>query len=214
MSRHTRRLAIIPPAYARGLDSALDTFTDTDGTSLLEHKPDGGGFWIRPNGILLTTPTLDNGRVHNVNDVNGRWYAHSARPRGADYEVSADVVMRSDNNLSSAGVFARMPLNEIAQQYFARYNSNGNTWQLYKNTPTLGAALLGSFAQELTIDQAYRLTLRCQGSAISVLVDSVEVIAVTDAEISSRGRAGVRLQQAMTSTVGVHLDNFQATALD
>jgi hypothetical protein len=219
MSLLIRRDVIKPSGYPLGLDSAVDTFTDTDGASLVEHNPDGGGRWIFAinvgnsiTGGALGVAKIDGGMVHNENTANLRIFYHSSIPVDADYDVLCDVILKSDNNLASAGPVARLDhLNNSGAYYFVRYNSNGNAWQLNYQA-SAGSTLLGSVAQDLTIDQSYRCTLRCKGTTISVIVDGVEIISVTDANIVAKGRAGIRVQQAMTSTTGVHLDNWTAVA--
>jgi hypothetical protein len=91
-----------------------------------------------------------------------------------------------------------------------RYNSNGDVWQLYAQVAAVQTQLGSNVGQVLNVDQAYRCTLRCRGTTISLIVDDVEIISVTDASISAKGRAGFRIQQTMSPTTGVHLDNWTA----
>jgi len=220
MSVLTRHDLVIPSGFPLGLDSAVDTFTDADGTFVDDHFPSGGGCWkqhlISLQGTLGASNTahvvIDNNKVHQENNSNFRLYYHSAIPIDADYDVSCDIILRSDNNLASAGPVARLALLS-SDYYFVRYNSNGNVWQLFSVVANGNPqTTLGSVGQDLTIDQVYRCTLRCLGATISLIVDGIEIISVTDATISAKGRAGFRIQQLETATVGIHLDNWIAVA--
>lgn len=188
---------------------ASDDFTDTDGTLLQNHTPSGGGSWIKHGG---QDAQISGNRVIHSSGAEGNYY-HSADPTSADYIVAADVVMRSDNDSSEACVLGRQDPNAggtTETYYMARYATNGNAWQLFKRVSG-SFTLLGSFAQALTVDQAYRLELSMVGTAIKLLVDSVERVSVTDSGITAAGKAGLRTVGGSTSTTGAHLDNWEAS---
>ncbi len=63
--------------------------------------------------------------------------------------------------------------------------------------------------QVLTVDQAYALTLSMVGTTINLIVDGAVTITQTDSAITAAGRAGMRPNNAATSTTGVHLDNWR-----
>lgn len=219
MSRHTRRLAITPPAYARGLDSAIDTFTDTDGVLITEHKTDLGGIWIsHKDSPSFAGAVIDSNRCRQL-VISGisttRILSHSSIPKHADYEVACDIRRRTDDNTSQVGVLARMNPS-LLQYYWANYHSLGDTWRLhFQGSPSyFNTDLAPAVPQVLVADQVYRLTLSVRGSLIRVLVDGVEIMSVVHEDpIITAGRAGMRLSGAATLTTGVHLDNWQATAL-
>lgn len=213
MGRMSRHEIVLPSGLQIGLASAVDTFTDVDGTTLADHLPDGGGRWIMHPRVLIANgtgvPVIDNNRVHSEAASTGTRIAyHSAIPESPDYDVAADVVMRSDNNLSAGGVLARLSPVELAY-YMAFYQTNGNKWTLHVQTPTTFSQT--DVAAVLVVDQVYRLRLSCIGAIIKMFVDDVEIAAITDASIWLPGHAGMRLSSSSTSTTGVHLDNWQAT---
>lgn len=218
MSRHTRRLAIVPPAFQSGFDLAYDTFTDTAGVLLDDHKPDLGGRWVRAiingfTGNIPGAPVISNaGRLRKIADSPIRAYYHSSYPPTPNYEVSCDVVLLDDNNLASGGPAGRIQSLENGYLYM-RYNCNGNFWQVFSNTVATATQIGSNVPQELTIGQAYRATLRMVGNVVTGLVDGVEIISGTSDAILSRGRAGFRIQQTGSDTTGLHIDNWQAVAL-
>lgn len=188
---------------------ASDAFTDTNGTTLQSHTPTGGGTWTK-HPAATSDASIHNNMVHNDNSGNAGLYYHSGTPAAADYDVEADVVMKSDNNVSTAGVCGRVHATN-QDLYMARYTTNGNNWQLFKAVGGTFTQLGSNFGQTLTVDQAYRVKLEMRGTAIKLYVDGVERASATDSAVTATGKAGLRVQQAATSAVGLQLDNFAAT---
>lgn len=199
-----RGQTLMVPAQAMAL-RARGVFTAADGTALQTADTN----WTRHANSGAGDVTIDNNRIHNTNDIAMHMYYHAWVPESADYAVSCDVVLRSDNDLSMAGPAARIDT-AANTCYYVRYFTLGNIWQLLKVVAGSTTGLASTVGQTLTIDQPYRCTLWPRGSTLVVLVDGVPIITTTDTAITAAGRAGVRLQDAATSTVGVHLDNWEA----
>lgn len=191
---------------------AEDFFTDADSTLLSAHVPDSGGAYTLhapyvANGDLAT---IIGNRAVNADDGTMRLYRHSAIVP-ADCEVEADVVMRSDNALSEAGVAARVHAT-LATYYSARYDTNPNGFRIVKIVNGSLTAITSSVSGSITVDTPYRMKLTMQGSLLRLYVDGVLMSEATDTSITAAGSAGVWFNLNATATTGVHLDYFRVRA--
>jgi hypothetical protein len=162
---------------------ASDLFTDANGTTLQSHTPTGGGTWTK----------------------------HSATPPAADYDVACDVLLISATTTNGAGPAGRMDA-AANTCYFARYNSNTGGWELFKLVAGVATQLGSTVTQSLTLAQRYRATLSLRGTTISLAVDGVTIISVTDSAISAAGAVGLRINGLTAASTGVQLDTWQAAA--
>lgn len=188
------------------LAQASETFTAADGTAITALTPP----WTKHAVAATNTaaPVVNGGRVHGENAASvSVYYRNDWVPAGADYDVFCDVVLLSDNNTSEVGPVGRA-LTAANTMYMARYNAISNVWQLFKFVNGTATQLGSNVDQTLTVSQAYATTLSMRGSAIALFVDGVPIVAVTDADVTAPGRAGIRLQNAATSSTGLHLDNW------
>jgi hypothetical protein len=192
-----------------GTTFVFDTFTDTDGTLLSAHTGELGATWVQHGVSTITIVISDANRARRTSggasDV-ALYYA-SGLPATADYEVS--TILRQLTAGAAAGVVGRV-VTGATTAYMARYDSAGPEWQLVKyvaGTPTT----LGTYAQALAVGQDYRMTLRMRGTRISLLVNNIERIAVTDSAITDAGRAGLRASRTTTNSTDTHYDEFSAT---
>lgn len=202
---------LLVPARTESVLRASDTFTDADATSILTHVPEIGT-WVKYAASTNTAdPTIIGNRIVGENAATVSIYS-CVSPQTPNYIVSCDVVMRSDNNLSQNGPIGRL-VTGVVTYYHARYNTLTNAWQLYKFVNSTPTQLGTDQAAVLTVDQAYRCDLWMTGSLISMVVDGVTLVSVTDTAIPNAGRAGFRIGGAETGTTGVHLDNFSVRTL-
>lgn len=190
---------------------AYDSFSDADGTSLAAHLASDAGAWVRHSASAAGIAVINGDRVANENSAGTRIYYHSTVPPSADMDVSADFVCVTDDDSSIPGLAARISAAE-STLYFARYVTNGNLWQLYRQVSGTGTQLGSSVSQALTPDSSYRTTLSVIGSRIRLIVDGVIIIQATDTNITAAGFAGLRFQGASTASTGVHIDNWRAVA--
>jgi hypothetical protein len=184
-----------------------DTFTDTAGTLLTAHTPDGGGTWTKHVGNDVVITAANRARQSGTVAGTGIHY-HSPTSGTADYDVSADVVLRS--TVASTGVGVVGPLNVAADDgYMARYDTAIRLFRRVSGTFTQ----LATSAFTPTTDVPFRITLRMTGSTIKVLLDGSEVISYSDATpVTGAGRAGIAHFSTVTGlsdSTGPHLDNFQ-----
>jgi hypothetical protein len=190
--------------------TATDTFTDTSATALASHTGQLGATWTKRLGVNAVISDANRLRISSAGEA--AYYA-SGVPTSADYTVSADVLRKTSIN-DETGVLGRMDTTNANGTYYEvdYYGNGSNRWELYKRVNGTYTSL-GTYAQALTANQNYRVALNMIGSAISVSVDGMIRISVTDSAISAAGRAGVLIgcsgcATASTDTTGYHLDNF------
>lgn len=185
-----------------------DSCTDTPATALASHTGETGATWtIHPSFGTSNVVISDANRARGNFSGTNVYYA-SGSPAGGEYDVAADVILKSDDNSATAGIAGRV--NTAANtMYFVRYNTNGNVWELFKSVAGT-ATSLGTFSQTLTVDQVYRVLLQIRDATKKVFVDGVERISSADNAITAAGKAGIRCNNSSGNTTGVHIDNFSA----
>lgn len=199
-------------SYWRLGDARLvDSFTGTAGTALPAHTADSNATWTKhsslPDNLVLT----DANRLRESGSGGGLAYA-SAAAASADYQVEADLYVKSRLAGDAAGVVGRLDTaNANGTYYLARYKDT--EWQLVKRVN--GAeTILGTSTERLLAGAGYRLRLDLQGTTIRVYVDGSQRISATDGAIAAAGRAGVQLgypgsTTTQSNSAGLQLDNVR-----
>jgi hypothetical protein len=182
-----------------------DSFTGTDGTALSAHTPDTGSAW---------TFDLGDGKLLGNRAQGASWswsidHSTTVLP-SADYEVSMDLIWNgpNDGGMVSSGVAGR--INGNVDRYYAYYDMSSGQWKLDQRHGNVGSTI-GTFAQPYVQGQTHNLKLGMVGTAITVYVDGVSRISVTDANVTAKGQAGVAINSLWgpTNMLG---DNFLVTA--
>jgi hypothetical protein len=188
-----------------------DTFTGASGTTLTAHPGETGATWTKHGSSGAGTMALSDANRLRVGTTGGVIiYYSSGTPAGPDYEVFGPVVAVTAGTTRVIGVTGRM--DTVANTYYAAfYDGANNRWELRAVVAGV-VTTLGTFAQAMVNGTSYEVRLRMAGSRISLLVDGVERVIVTDTSITAAGRAGVFGATASTNTTAVHLDSI--TALD
>lgn len=197
-----RLLTLLTPTVA-----VADGFLAADGTAITSLVP----AWTKLAALSTNTadPSVDGGRVHGENAATvGLYYRNDWAPSSPDYDVSAAFVRRSTGGTGIAGIAGRIGT-AANNLYYARWIESGTAWQLFRTVAGASTQLGASVTQSLVVDQPYVATLSMRGTIVTLLVDGVPIIAVADATVTAPGRAGIRLQNAATSTTGVHLDQWR-----
>lgn len=187
-----------------GATYATDSFTGATGSTLASHTPELGGAWVDAGA-----PRLLNNRVEGVNFGDVRPRLNTVMPT-ANYEVSADLTMNVSGWGNRAGVRGRDAGGNLGAAYEAYYNDGNGTWRLDKWVGS-SPVTLGSFAQAFPAGTTRTLTLAMQGTSITVSVDGVSRIAVTDASIAGAGAPGLFIAGGIHD--GILLDNFSVRSV-
>lgn len=153
-------------------DGELNGMTASDGVSTWTARDGTGAMSVYSNALY--TPSA--GR-------NG--YYNSATPANADYSVQADL--SGVSTYSSNGVAGRMDTASNSQ-YWACYNAG--IWALYKRVSSTDTQL-GTYTGDALSGGAKTILLRMSGSTISVEINGVQRISVTDTSITAKGKAGL-----------------------
>ena len=171
-----------------------DSFTDTNGTLLNAHTSDSGPGWTLAsadnNGAIQSNALLANGTA------NPTVYLYNSTPPTADYSVQAVLLIQSD---SGSGVIGRA--DAIGTTYYqARYFKSLNQWQLF-STVAGASTTLGTYSETVTAGTTRTVKLTMAGTTITLLVDGVSQISVTNSAITAAGKAGLRLTKSTSATV-------------
>jgi len=187
-----------------------DTFASaTIAADLLGRTADLGGVWKRnissvQTGQLVVTPAH---RVRSNSTAGSTYYLPTSTQTG-DYAVSATITPLSLQAGNRAGVVGRVAATGFEYDS-ARYDAGSRQWQIYR--VLAGGFRLGSYAQTLTIGQPYVLVLSRSGAQLSLSVDGVVRLTVTDSVTPTPiapAFVGLRSEGSTTDTSGLHLSNF------
>lgn len=187
-----------------------DSMTGSAGTTLQSHTGEVGATWTLHTGLSVGTQAVlsDVNRVRH--DLTGETdYYASGVPAAAEYDVSADFVVKS--LAGEAGLYGRMAVNPTADGYLFYYNNGAGQWILEK---VVGGTYtsLGTFTQTLTDEQTYAIKLAIRDATKKGYVATVERISSADNAITAANRAGLLLRVG-SNTTGFHLDGFDASDL-
>lgn len=188
-----------------------DTFTGTSNTILSSHVGEVGATWV-----LSVANASGDLRISNANrcraNVAGAaaslFYA-SGVSRTADYSVTSAMYTVSTPVSGFAGVAGRVVI-ASGDCYFAIYNFGTGNWELWKSISGTGTQLGSGFSQSLSVGVSYTLRLAMFGATISLLVDGVSRVSVTDSALSAVGRVGAIGYGAWSDSIGLHNSDINA----
>lgn len=193
-----------------------DTFTTASTTEpLLSHTTDSGTTWIIHSQSINLNPPIINGATDRCYSpgvaANGRQVFYTAAdPDDANYVVEADLDMVTTVTGEIIGVVGRCNVS-LLTMYYARYSVAAGI-QLFKivngNLTQLGSNFATTFANGST----NTISLVMNGTAISVEVNGVQRIAVTDGSITAKGKAGIAIYRdtGQSPTTGLQYTAFRA----
>lgn len=181
-----------------------DTFTDTDSTAIVDHTGETAATWTIQAQHPLSNYIITSNRLRTSDGVTGCVYA-SGIPVSADYSVTA-LVYQAGSSILGMGPAGRISTSANTM-YAARYVSASGEWQLLRMVSGT-ASVLGQFAATTSNTVTYTVKLEMVGSSIKVYLNGSEIISVTDTQIPSAGRAGVR---GVSQSGGHHIASISAT---
>ncbi len=191
----------------------FDTFTEESDTTLASHIPDTGDGWILlisiDNGSPSSNKTLeadDNDRLDRdtCGRSDGALYRIKNQITSSNYEVSVTQLngdTGDDYNILAARI------QDANNMYAAKWNERRS--YLYKRVNGIWTQLASLSSG---ISDGSTVTLKVQGTSISLLDDGVTKLSVSDNSISSGGYAGVGMGAVITNgddCSSQRLDNFQ-----
>lgn len=187
---------------------ASETFTGTNGTTLATHN----AAWVKHTNHVTLAHIFGNRLRSTGTDTIASVYYNNTTPPSADYSVSCEQYILSQSSVHNIGPAARMQTG-ASTFYWCRYRYATGI-QLFKNIAGASTQLGSTFGASYTAGQTLKLTIKCEGSTISVFRndETTPIISVTDTSITAAGYAGFWLVNP-SDTVGQHLDNWQAETL-
>ncbi len=185
-----------------------DSFSDVTLTSILSHSPEIGDSWVLQTGYSPATNAQIDAANRLYAPLGNSCYYNEAIPASSDYYVEANLDCLSTVASDNVGITGRASTSANTM-YVARYTRLTNAFTLLKLVAG-AATTLGSFAHTFT-SGSRKIKLTMLGTTISVSIDDVEVISVTDSDISD-GRVGVRFGTNQTSLTGIHITDLIAVS--
>jgi hypothetical protein len=163
----------------QGGASVVDTFTDTDATALVDHTSDSSHTWTLQGGPPLYI--TGNKMVAGSSGESGHTYS-SFVPTDADYTVYATFALDSSSGVTP--MIGGRASTSANTWYGVRYGSG--TWYLYSIVDGSESSIGTYVGDDPTTPEVVELIMN--GTTISVEINDVERISVTDSSISDKGR--------------------------
>jgi hypothetical protein len=179
------------------------------------HAGEFGAMWTIARGVTMQA-IVSGGTVshNNLNDDLVTFIA-SGTPLTADYDVEADLIIRSFTN-GNVGLTTRS--NDIATGNHYLFNistqaatPNVATPSLFRTVEGNGQLLIGCPTIPVVVNQVYRLRLRVRDDEVTAWIDGRMVCNTTDDALTLVGVAGLLFEGAVGGATGMRLDNFLAT---
>jgi hypothetical protein len=186
-------------------DFVIDTMTGRDWDDIDERSGELGTPWVRHPSTPSTRWYLFGGRVHC--GVAGVVYA-AGEPATADYTVASNLVLFGTVTIPrnlNLGLAGRIGTSQ--DTYYALYYQAGELVLMKRVagvTTTLDVEIL-SLTGGGTV---YQWSLVMAGTSIKGFLNGVERVAATDADITAKGRGGLRSFGINDAGTGSHIDNF------
>lgn len=189
------------------VDFFVDAFVDTDTTLLQDHVSDSGHAWFASFAGGTNNLRIQNNRVW-IDGSSYRYANAQVDPPSADYQVEARIRVLSLSG--SVGPIIRAESNTAA--YVALYSNNPSQVRLFRLSTGGAHTQIGSAASlsDPAINDLVTIRIKVEGTSIQVFVDDVLEIDETDSNITAAGRGGIRLQSAMSTTSGLHVEEMRA----
>ena len=176
-----------------------DNFTDTDGTLLENHTADTGQGWVA-NGTDRIRITSN--RCWSNGNSGPQFWVLNYTPSSANYSVKSSILVASSGEASLA-IAGRV--DTASNTGYIAIMERG-VWKLY-SVVSGSATLLDSYTGDVPTT-AKTAELIMNGTAISVKVDTVTRISVTNGAITSAGKAGIGSFYSHYGTQN-YLDNWE-----
>jgi hypothetical protein len=178
-------------------DFLTDSFTDAAGTALIAHPADVGSTWTQDTAGALTI----QGSALTCSASSARSALNGASAPGSDYSVSCSLLIAYYGDGDRAGVYGRLD-GPLQNGYLAIWNDSTGSYELYSLVSSV-PMLIGSQAAPLQTTGSFRIELRMVGTTISVYVDNVLLISVTDSSVSAPGGAGLYFNTSPYSDISI-----------
>lgn len=196
-------------------EAVLDTYTDVTSTLLTSHVGEKGAIWTVHPSRSGDVRVTDANRIRSDSSAFNVLLA-SGVLASANYRVRTVMRRVSADNQHFGGVVGRASATVntmyMAQHFWDNFNAG---WRLLRYVNGV-ETVLGFVSEGMVTGNDYTLDLLMNGTTISLLVNGISRISVTDANIVGVGRVGVMLVSpvaAATNTKGIHIDSILAETI-
>lgn len=192
----------------------LDSFTDTAGTLLQNHRGDSDSTWTKYSFASAGSGVISGAnRARPAANTRTVYYSSAVPPTG-EYDLLADLTVVS--NTGYAGLVGRLDT-ATDSYYYVIYNKGTSRWELTKRVNGTNT-VLGYFPEALTVGGEYKVKFQIRDAAKTLFVqnpganDYIQRISSTDNTLIAAGRVGLTFNPnvAASDTVGLHFDNYTA----
>jgi hypothetical protein len=189
-----------------------DSYEDSPGTLLQSHTGATGATW---------TPHFASGGNAQFSSTGSEVesgtqavYMASGLPPGADYRVAAHMYFHttSSGGVTYSFVTGRMDEASLTMYMFGFVYSGVNRWELKKFVNGTETLLASSTEGLPSPGDSPLVDLQMEGSTIKGVVDGIDIVSVTDTDITATGRAGLRMLTGSSQSASPA--DFEATTLD
>ena len=183
-----------------------DSFSEAADTALASHTPETGSAWAAYGSPYSGTASViaAEGRVAGASSSSSALYTQTVVAPSADYLVEAAVRFTSSTG-KRVGIAARYSASGTENGYLVFFD--GNYWVLRKVVAGVSTDL-GSYYGSSSLNTDYVLRFEVFATTLTVSIDGVARIVVSDASFTAAGRVGVLLRS------GGRLDSLTVTTLD
>ena len=183
-----------------------DSFSEAADTALASHTPETGGAWAAYGSPYSATASViaAEGRVAGSSSSSSALYTNAVTPPSADYLIEA-VVRFTSSTGKRVGIAARYSASGTENGYLVYFD--GSYWVLRRVVAGVSTDL-GSYYGSSSLNTDYVLRFEVFATMLTVSIDGIARIFVSDASITAAGRVGALLRS------GGRIDSLTVTTLD
>lgn len=194
-------------------DIVTDAFTDTTGTVLSAHTPDGAGLSYVKHPVYTPTAVITaSGRARQNGGAgvsSTTLYRNLTVPPTASYDVRASIYVASISDVAfRTGVVARC--DPTADTWYGvRYSGANGQWELLRLVAGVGV-VLDAYPIGVAVGSTVSVLLVVRDAIKRAFIDGVEQMVTSDNTITAAGFAGIRLgDDGGTDGTGLQVDSFR-----
>jgi hypothetical protein len=200
---------------AAGVVFVSDSFEGAAGTPLVAHTGERGASWTKQAGSIDGLQLAGDGGLLNVGLANGTLTLASGAPRSSQYDVAADLRVRSLIAGHQHGIWARAQVADPLTGIAFLYDVSSQVWTLSEFTA--GAMQTrGTCVRPLAVGTVAHVVLRVRDTSVHGVIDGVQCASAIDPTIQTAGLVGVSSYFPAvpeTAATGIHVDALTATDL-
>ena len=168
-----------------------DSFTVSSATFLTSHLPETGGAWkagTTPYQMSVSANAPGYATGSSASGTAEIWHINLAAPPSADYDVKGRFKASAGDKIQ--GLVARSASNGYSL-YYCYWNPAAGVYVLAKRVSGALSDLASAVPPKPLSKGDHEVTLRVNGTTLSVIVNGSPIINVSDATFTAAGHAGI-----------------------